>query len=160
MKTVAITGRSGCGKSTVGSLLAQDLGRFFVDADAKIVELAGKSIPEIFAQDGEEAFRKWETQVLSELGKQSGLIIATGGGCVTRERNYNLLHQNGQIFWLKRNLDTLPTDGRPLSQANRLADLYEARKGQYQAFADFVIDNNGSSEETVAAILSHWEERT
>lgn len=160
MQNIILIGMPGCGKSTVGSLLAQDLGRFFVDADAKIVELAGKSIPEIFAQDGEEAFRKWETQVLSELGKQSGLIIATGGGCVTRERNYNLLHQNGQIFWLKRNLDTLPTDGRPLSQANRLADLYEARKGQYQAFADFVIDNNGSSEETVAAILSHWEERT
>lgn len=160
MQNIILIGMPGCGKSTVGSLLAQDLGRVFVDADAKIVELAGKSIPEIFAQDGEEAFRKWETQVLSELGKQSGLIIATGGGCVTRERNYKLLHQNGQIFWLKRNLDTLPTDGRPLSQANRLADLYETRKGQYQAFADFVIDNNGSSEETVAAILSHWEERT
>lgn len=160
MQNIILIGMPGCGKSTVGSLLAQDLGRVFVDADAKIVELAGKSIPEIFAQDGEEAFRKWETQVLSELGKQSGLIIATGGGCVTRERNYKLLHQNGQIFWLKRNLDTLPTDGRPLSQANRLADMYESRKGQYQAFADFVIDNNGSSEETVAAILSHWEERT
>lgn len=159
MQNIILIGMPGCGKSTVGSLLAQDLGRVFVDADAKIVELAGKSIPEIFAQDGEEAFRKWETQVLSELGKQSGLIIATGGGCVTRERNYKLLHQNGQIFWLKRNLDTLPTDGRPLSQANRLADMYESRKGQYQAFADFVIDNNGSSEETVAAILSHWEER-
>lgn len=160
MQNIILIGMPGCGKSTVGSLLAQDLGRVFVDADAKIVELAGKSIPEIFAQDGEEAFRKWETQVLSELGKQSGLIIATGGGCVTRERNYKLLHQNGQIFWLKRNLDTLSTDGRPLSQANRLADMYESRKGQYQAFADFVIDNNGSSEETVAAILSHWEERT
>lgn len=160
MQNIILIGMPGCGKSTVGSLLAQDLGRVFVDADAKIVELSGKSIPEIFAQDGEEAFRKWETQVLSELGKQSGLIIATGGGCVTRERNYKLLHQNGQIFWLKRNLDTLPTDGRPLSQANRLADMYESRKGQYQAFADFVIDNNGSSEETVAAILSHWEERT
>lgn len=160
MQNIILIGMPGCGKSTVGSLLAQDLGQVFVDADAKIVELAGKSIPEIFAQDGEEAFRKWETQVLSELGKQSGLIIATGGGCVTRERNYKLLHQNGQIFWLKRNLDTLPTDGRPLSQANRLADMYESRKGQYQAFADFVIDNNGSSEETVAAILSHWEERT
>lgn len=160
MQNIILIGMPGCGKSTIGSLLAQDLGRVFVDADAQIVKLAEKTIPEIFAQDGEEAFRKWETQVLSEFGKQSGLIIATGGGCVTRERNYSLLHQNGQIFWLKRNLDVLPTDGRPLSQANRLSDLYEARKGQYQAFADFVIDNNGRSEDTVAAILSHWEERT
>lgn len=158
MQNIILIGMPGCGKSTVGSLLAQRLGRVFVDADAQIPELAGKSIPEIFAQDGEETFRKWETQVLSEFGKQSGLIIATGGGCVTQERNYNLLHQNGQIFWLKRDLDVLPTDGRPLSQSNRLDDLYEARKGQYQAFADFVIDNNESTEETVAAILSHWED--
>lgn len=158
MQNIILIGMPGCGKSTVGSLLAQRLGRVFVDADAQIPELAEKSIPEIFAQDGEETFRKWETQVLSEFGKQSGLIIATGGGCVTQERNYNLLHQNGQIFWLKRDLEVLPTDGRPLSQSNRLDDLYEARKGQYQAFADFVIDNNESTEETVAAILSHWEE--
>lgn len=158
MQNIILIGMPGCGKSTVGSLLAQRLGRVFVDADAQIPELAGKSIPEIFAQDGEETFRKWETQVLSEFGKQSGLIIATGGGCVTQERNYNLLHQNGQIFWLKRDLEVLPTDGRPLSQSNRLDDLYEARKGQYQAFADFVIDNNESTEETVAAILSHWED--
>lgn len=158
MQNIILIGMPGCGKSTVGSLLAQRLGRVFVDADAQIPELAGKSIPEIFAQDGEETFRKRETQVLSEFGKQSGLIIATGGGCVTQERNYNLLHQNGQIFWLKRDLEVLPTDGRPLSQSNRLDDLYEARKGQYQAFADFVIDNNESTEETVAAILSHWED--
>lgn len=158
MKNIVLIGMPGCGKSTVGSLLAQNLGRVFVDADAQIPELAGKSIPEIFAQDGEESFRTWETQVLSEFGKQSGLVIATGGGCVTRERNYNLLHQNGQIFWLKRNLEVLPTDGRPLSQSNRLDDLYEARKEQYQAFSDFIVDNNESTEETVAAILSHWEE--
>lgn len=158
MQNIILIGMPGCGKSTVGSLLAQRLGRVFVDADAQIPELTGKSIPEIFAQDGEESFRKWETLVLSEFGKQSGLVIATGGGCVTQERNYNLLHQNGQIFWLKRDLEVLPTDGRPLSQSNRLADLYEARKGQYQAFADFVIDNNESTEETVAAILSHWED--
>ena len=158
MQNIILIGMPGCGKSTVGSLLAQRLGRVFVDADAQIPELTGKSIPEIFAQDGEESFRKWETLVLSEFGKQSGLVIATGGGCVTQERNYNLLHQNGQIFWLKRDLEVLPTDGRPLSQSNRLDDLYEARKGQYQAFADFVIDNNESTEETVAAILSHWED--
>ena len=158
MQNIILIGMPGCGKSTVGSLLAQRLGRVFVDADAQIPELTGKSIPEIFAQDGEESFRKWETLVLSEFGKQSGLVIATGGGCVTQERNYNLLHQNGQIFWLKRDLEVLPTDGRPLSQSNRLDDLYEARKGQYQAFADFIVDNNERTGETVAAILSHWEE--
>ena len=128
-----------------------------MDADDVVVQLAGKTIPEIFAQDGEEVFRNWETQALATLGKQSGLVIATGGGCVTRERNYPLLHQNGTMIWLKRDLDTLPTDGRPLSQTNKLSDLYAVRKPLYEAFADHTIDNNGSPEQTIAAILSLLE---
>ena len=157
MQNIVLIGMPGCGKSTVSAVLGKMLGRKAVDADEEIIRLAGKTIPAIFAEDGEEAFRSWETQALSILGKQSGLILATGGGCITRERNYPLLHQNGTIFWLKRALDQLPTDGRPLSQANKLTDLYEARKHQYEAFADHIIDNNGSPEDTAAAILAHLE---
>ena len=157
MKNIVLIGMPGCGKSTIGALLAKKLGRTVIDADAEIIRLAGKSIPEIFAEDGEEVFRDWETKALESLGKQSGLIIATGGGCVTKERNYPLLHQNGNLFWLQRELDLLPTDGRPLSQANKLTDMYAKRKPLYEAFADHVIDNNGSSEDTVAAILAHLE---
>lgn len=157
MQNIVLVGMPGCGKSTISALLGQQLNRTFVDADEEIVRLAGKSIPEIFAEDGEEAFRCWETKALEALGKQSGLVIATGGGCVTRERNYPLLHQNGTIFWMKRSLDALPTNGRPLSQANKLTDLYTVRKPLYEAFADYVIDNNGSPEETVAAIITHLE---
>ena len=149
-ENIVLIGMPGCGKTTVGRTLAGKLGRPFADADEKIVELAGKSIPEIFAQDGEEVFRAWETKALAELGKQSGLILSTGGGCVTRERNFPLLHQNGTIFWLKRDPDKLPTDGRPLSQASRLADMYEKRRPLYAAFADAVIDNDGTPEETLA----------
>ena len=154
MQNIVLIGMPGCGKSTIGKALAEQLDRKFVDADEAIVSLAGKSIPEIFAQDGEEVFRNWETQALADLGKQSGLVIATGGGCVTKERNYPLLHQNGTIFWLKRSLEVLPTDGRPLSQANLLSTMYEKRRPLYEAFADHAVDNNGSPEDTVASILS------
>ena len=152
MENIVLIGMPGCGKSTVGRLLAEQTGKEFVDADEKIVELAGKSIPEIFAQDGEEVFRSFETKALEELGKRSGLVIATGGGCVTKARNYPLLHQNGTIIWLKRDLDQLPTDGRPLSQANDLTMMYETRKPMYEAFADHAIDNNDSVTDTVRAI--------
>lgn len=157
MENIVLIGMPGCGKSTIGALLAEKLGRKIVDADAEIVRLAGKSIPEIFAQDGEEVFRDWETKALEELGKQSGLVIATGGGCVTRQRNYPLLHQNSRIFWLQRDLEVLPTDGRPLSQSNRLSDLFAVREPMYRAFADHIVDNNGSGEDTLSAILACLE---
>lgn len=157
MENIVLIGMPGCGKSTIGALLAEKLGRKIVDSDEEIVRLARKSIPEIFAQDGEEVFRDWETKALEELGKQSGLVIATGGGCVTRQRNYPLLHQNSRIFWLKRDLEVLPTDGRPLSQANRLSDLFAVREPMYRAFADHIVDNNGSGEDTLSAILACLE---
>ena len=158
MKNVVLIGMPGCGKSTIGNLLARKLGRKFVDADEEIIQLAGKSIPEIFAQDGEEIFREWETMALEHLGKQSGLVIATGGGCVTRQRNYPALHQNGSIVWLERDLSLLPTDGRPLSQSNRLEEMYAVRKPMYEAFADVRVANTRSPENTVTEILSKLEE--
>ena len=158
MKNIVLIGMPGCGKSTIGTLLAETLGRTFVDADAQIVQMAGKSIPEIFAQDGEEIFREWETMALEHLGKQSGLVIATGGGCVTRQGNYPALHQNGSIVWLERDLSLLPTDGRPLSQSNRLEEMYAVRKPLYEAFADVRVANTGSPENTVTEILSKLEE--
>ena len=158
MENIVLIGMPGCGKSSIGKLLSEKTGHRFVDADAEILRAAGKSIPEIFSQDGEEAFRKLETEVLSELGKQSGLIIATGGGCVTKERNYPLLHQNGSIFWLKRDIASLPTDGRPLSQTNRLEEMYQIRKPLYEAFADYVINNDGDPEETLRQITALWED--
>jgi len=157
MQNIVLIGMPGCGKSTIGALLAEKTGRRFVDADETIVSLAGMSIPEIFAKDGEETFRRWETEALKQLGNRSGLVIATGGGCITREWNYPLLHQNGIIFWLKRELSCLPTDGRPLSQTNSLTDLYAARQPLYLAFSDHVIDNNGSCLDTVQSILSILE---
>ena len=147
-----LIGMPGCGKSTVAKLLSQELQRPVVDADEEIVRIAGCPIPDIFANDGEDAFRKLETQVLQELGKQSGKIIATGGGCVTREENHPLLHRNGKIIWLTRELSKLPADGRPLSQITKIETMFALRKPMYQRFADHIVSNDGSPEETVAAI--------
>ena len=158
MKNIVLIGMPGCGKSTIGTLLAEKLGRTLADADEKIISLAGKSIPDIFAQDGEPTFRDWETKALTELGKQSGLVIATGGGCVTQKRNYPLLHQNGYLVWLERDCSVLPTDGRPLSQANDLGKMYAVRKPLYEAFADIRVENTGTPEETVQKILDALEE--
>ena len=158
MKNIVLIGMPGCGKSTIGTLLAEKLGRTLADADEKIIALAEKSIPDIFAQDGEPTFRDWETKALTELGKQSGLVIATGGGCVTQKRNYPLLHQNGYLVWLERDWSKLPTDGRPLSQANDLGKMYAARKPLYEAFADIRVENTGTPAETVQHILNALEE--
>jgi shikimate dehydrogenase len=141
MENIILIGMPGCGKSTVGRMLSEMSGRRFVDTDAFIEEMAQKSIPRIFAEDGEAVFRDWETKALESIGKESGLVIATGGGCVTQQRNYPLLHQNGTIYWLHRDVDKLPADGRPLSVD--LKELYHVRKSMYEAFADHVIDNNG-----------------
>ena len=156
---MVLIGMPGCGKTTVGQLLAEKTGRKFVDADKEIVRLAGKSIPEVFTEDGEGVFRNLETEVLAELGKRSGLVIATGGGCVTQERNYPLLHQNGTIFWLKRDLSNLPTDGRPLSQATSAEEMYRVRKPLYEAFSDHIVENSGDLNTAVNQILRIREEK-
>lgn len=153
MENIVLVGMPGCGKSSIGKVLAEKAGKAFVDSDDTIVEMAGKSIPKIFAEDGEDVFREYETKALAELAKKSGLVIATGGGCVTKERNYPLLHQNSSIVWIRRDLDKLPCDGRPLSRNSKMADMYQVRKPLYEKFADQIIDNDGSMNDAVEKIL-------
>ena len=97
-------------------------------------------------------FRRLETEALRELGKRSGIILSTGGGCVTRSENYPLLHQNGTIFWLLRSPWKLPSDGRPLSQGADLAAMWAERAPLYERFRDAAIDNSGTVEQTAQAI--------
>ena len=154
MENLILIGMPGCGKSTIGRLLAEETGKRFVDADEALEARVNRKITDIIPKDGESAFRQMETDTLAELSKQSGLVIATGGGCVTQERNYPLLHQNGTILWLTREIEKLPTDGRPLSQAGKLQQMYEKRQPLYQRFADFVISNDDSVEKTLKQIRS------
>ena len=152
-RNVMLIGMPGSGKSTVGAALAESLGRRLVDVDERIVEMAGCSIPEIFAKDGEEGFRQIEHQALCEVSKESGLVIATGGGVVTRPENLDPMRQNSLIVWLLRDTALLPKDGRPLSQANSLTEMFKVREPLYRAAADCIADNNGSLEDTVKQIL-------
>ncbi len=153
MQNIVLIGMPGSGKSTIAKALGERLERRVYESDELIVEKAQMSIPDIFAKFGESRFRQLESEVLSELGKQSGIIISSGGGAVTREENYPLLHQNGIMVWLKRSIDALPTDGRPISQSTDLNELYAVRKPLYERFSDITADNNADIESTVKTIL-------
>ena len=153
MQNIVLVGMPGCGKSVVGAALAKRLGRPLLDSDALVTQTAKTPIPEIFRMQGEGAFRALETQALRELGRRSGAVIATGGGSVLREENYDLLHQNGVIVWLRRALSALPIDGRPVSQSVALDELYRTREPRYRRFADCIVDNCGSVEDAVKHIM-------
>ena len=145
-QNIVLIGMPGCGKSSVGKRLAELLGRPFYDNDEEIVKRAGKNIPEIFAQDGEEAFRKLESEVFAELTAKSGLVIAAGGGIVTRSENKRSLRRNSLCVWLKRDLAELDTAGRPVSQAKGVQKIYEERLPLYLDFAEKEYDNTGICE--------------
>lgn len=153
-RNIVLIGMPGSGKSTVGKFLAAKLSREFIDSDAWIEQTTGLAIPQIIQQSGEAAFREIEKNALKELGKKSGIILATGGGCVTKPENYTALHQNSTIYYLNRDINKLPTNGRPLSQNISLADLYQIRKPLYETFADHTIDNNKTVEDTVQMIIN------
>ena len=157
MENIVLVGMPGCGKSTVGKYLSDKTGKQFLDADKEIERHAGESIPEIFRKYGEDRFRQIESSVLCELGKRSGCIIATGGGCITRTENYNHLHQNSTIIWLQRDLDALPTNGRPLSQKDKLRDMYALRSPLYAKFADYTVENNTTAQDAVDKILRLYD---
>ena len=159
MENIILIGMPGCGKTTVGTSLAKILSRPLKDADAELEQAVGRKITEILPTDGEASFRSLESETLLDLGKQSGLVIATGGGCVTIPNNYEKLHRNGTIVWLKRDLDLLPTDGRPLSQTGHLQEMYQKRAPLYARFADFSVENRGDPQETAEEIIRILEDR-
>ena len=149
---LVLIGMPGCGKTTVGNLLAARTGRKAVDLDEEVVRRAGKSVPEIFAQDGETVFRQLERAVLARFGQESGLILITGGGAVLDGKNEPTLRQNGRIYHIERAVSRLARQGRPLSQGADLAAMYDARLPLYRKFRDAVVDNNGAAEDTADAI--------
>lgn len=150
-KNIVLIGMPGSGKSHIGSMLADLLGRKLVDIDSEIVSRYG-NIENIFKTQGEKEFRKIESQIIKEFSKEKGLIISTGGGCVTIPENYIPLCQNSFIIWLKRDISLLPTEGRPLSKSGSLEEMYKIRKPLYESFCDFKVENCGDPSETVNKI--------
>ena len=153
MENIVLIGMPGCGKTKIARALGEKLGRTVLEADEEIERQAGMPIPEIFRLEGEEGFRRRETRVLEELGKRSGAILSTGGGCVTRAENYPLLHQNGVIVWRKRDISLLSKKGRPISQSRDLGELYAERAPLYESFADEIIEETDTVAEAVEKIL-------
>ena len=159
MKNLVLIGMMGCGKSTVGKLLARKLGREFVDTDQYIEADTGRTVPDIFAREGEAAFRDLERQAAESLARRSGLVIACGGGLPTRAEAIAPLKAGGTVIFLRRDpgeiYDKVSMGGRPLGQEGRAAFLarYALREPVYRSWADLAVDVQPTPVETVKKIL-------
>ncbi len=141
LTNVVLIGMPGCGKSTLGQKLATVLSRDLIDTDEEFIKNYGISPAECITASGEDEFRKKETETVKRIAAKNGLIIATGGGVVTREENISALKQNGKIVYLKRNIGNLSSEGRPLSQGDgAIEKLFEKRKALYENSCDYVAE--------------------
>ncbi|PWM72417.1 MAG: hypothetical protein DBX59_06470 [Bacillota bacterium] len=153
-ENVVLIGMPGSGKSAVGKAVAAALGRPFYDCDEELVRAAGRSVEEIFARGGEEEFRAVEREVIADLAKKSGAVIATGGGAVKDSNNVSALRRNGRIYYLRRPTNLLALKGRPLSKNRETVEkLYEERRALYESAADCVIENDKDLQSAVFAAL-------
>lgn len=157
MQNIVLVGMPGCGKTTVGKALAEQLNRPFFDADEEILKRTGKSAEAWIEACGEAVFRQKETEVLESLCKQSGTVIATGGGAVTVPENADILRQNSIVFFINRDISALPVEGRPLSKATALSEMYEVRLPMYRSVCDYEIAADGSVEAVVRRILEELQ---
>lgn len=153
VRNLVLVGMPGCGKSSIGRLAAERAGRAFYDTDDMVVEMAGCSIPEIFAAQGETAFRDLEAKAVAQAARERGGVIATGGGVLLREENRRALRQNSRIVYLDRALDALPTDGRPISQTRKLEDIYRERLPLFTGVSDVTVVNDAAPEVVAARVL-------
>lgn len=153
---VVLVGMPGCGKTTVGKLVAQALDRPFTDADDEIKSFTGKSPSAIIKEEGEQAFRKAETQVLKNLCKESGMVIATGGGAVTIEENRHIIRQNAVVVFIERDIKLLSTEDRPLSV--NLPALFEKRLPMYKSFSHISVDGNRDAQTVAQSVFKAFSE--
>ena len=158
MKNIILIGMPGCGKSTFGKILAQRLHLTFVDADMYLEQKERKTIPELFAVS-ESCFRDAEERTIQELSQKENLVIATGGGVVKREINMTHLKKSGLILFIDRKPEEIVSDvevgTRPLlaEGAQKVFDLYNERIELYKKSADAIVENTGSLDEVVEAMV-------
>ena len=157
---IVLIGMPGCGKSTVGKLLAAN-GFAFVDTDTEVERQCGCSIKDFIHDKGERAFRELESTVVRSVSMESGRIIATGGGVPLREENLRALRQNGRIFFLDAPLSRLcATDDRPLADTReKLAKLYAERQDIYKNAADVIVPAMDTPDDEAAYIQMKRKER-
>lgn len=141
-ENIVLIGMPSSGKTTVAQIIAKELSREADDTDRMIVKSRNKSIPEIFASEGEDAFRRYESDEIVNVSLQNGRIIATGGGSILKESNVNMLKQNGILFFIDRPCEKLlSTKDRPLSKdKDAIEKLYKERYQKYVSAADCIID--------------------
>jgi len=154
INNIILTGMPGCGKTTLGLLLAEKLKRPFVDIDDLIEKRIGMAIPLFFEASGEEEFRKIESQVAKEVGKYQGHVISTGGGIVLNPLNMEALSQNGTVLFLDRPLENLASSGRPLSKSlDSLRIMASQRIPLYKRYSDYIINVLDNPYENINFIL-------
>ncbi len=155
-----LIGMPASGKSSVGRLCAEMMQKRFLDADAALEKRLGAPISTILSPGNEKPFRDLESEVLADLGKMGGLVIATGGGAVLRPENVRALRQNGVLVWLQRPLDALDVGGdRPLSQSREaLENMYETRAPLYRAAADAIVENTAQPIDAARRIKEKFDE--
>lgn len=163
-RNVVLVGPMGAGKTTIGRLLARELGFRFEDSDRVIEERCGANIPWIFDVEGEEGFRSRESAIIEELSEMSGMVLATGGGAILAEQNRNNLSSCGTVVYLRATVQqqyerTYRDKSRPLLQSDNprqiLTKLFEIRDPLYTSVADVVVHtDNKSPKAVVKQILS------
>ena len=157
-ENIILIGMPGVGKTTVGKALGEEMGRTCVDVDHELEKEIG-NISTYITEQGEAAFREKEAEMIAKFGTQTGLIISTGGGCVTVPKNFAHLRQNGRIYQLTQPVENLSTSGRVLSSGGieRLRELEATRTPMYESFAQCIVEHNRNAPETVSAILEDFE---
>ena len=157
-ENIILIGMPGVGKTTVGKAIGKKMGRTCIDVDQELAKEIG-DISKYITEQGEVAFREKEAEMVAKLGTQTGIVISTGGGCVTVPKNFAHLRQNGRIYQLTQPVEKLSTSGRVLSSGGieRLRELEETRTPMYESFAQCIVEHNRNAPETVAAILEDFE---